>query len=455
MNRSPFDARTSVHSICFSICLLASSVITLLPIQGDSKTSNKPKPKPTQVAIAIPAYAAGPCDASDVLNLIAKDGPMNKAPKHANDLLKARIAECNAIIDKYLRALPTPMPTPSALITKFAGLPALPAPTGAPTSPPGCRPLLGKPELMQTYATLDYCAGWITRYVASPTPGTTPTPAPIVFHTLAPHTAGTWLKTVYVLALASDAPSSAQISLQLANELRNRHKPLMAKDLYLPEQDVQYQIVAAPAWTLAQYQQQCFADPSTAGAVVVTQPGTQSSAWNALLSASWTAVGFQTLTLDCEPTNTSYINNAAYITSVSNVNTATARRYGFSLASALAVLEGFLVFHPTHTDTYTVATPNPLPTAPAAYKTQYTTSSNQQGAGVVAAAGVAALTPLSQTTLFQGPGPDAQFAKAVQGNVLKQVLPDLFGKCTPRTPGSAAPGSGSIPQADQCTWFTP
>lgn len=452
MIRRTFSTRTRWAGLV--ACLTTSFVVSVFPVHADPKTASSP--------VEIPTYPQGPCDPSDVLGLIGKDGQLHSAPKHATLMINARIDECTVIIEKYIAALPTMAPNSVPIITQkfYPSLPALTTPTPRPTSPPECKPFDRKqlPTLVQAYAVLDYCYGWISRYVSSPAPAPSPTPQPIVFHTPPAGATSVWRKNIYILALASDAPTSAQLSLQLTNELRTRYSSAAARDLYIAERSVEYGVIAEPTWTLSQFQQQCFSDSSTAGAIVATQPGSKSASWNALLGASWTAVGFQTLVLDCEPTNTSYVNNAAYITWVSQVNTATARRYSFSLASALAILESFLVFHPTHSDTYAVATPNPLPSPPASYKTGYTTSSNQQGSGVIAAAGVAALTPLSQTSIGQGLSLDAQMAKAIQRDIITHVLPDMFDHCKwdaqsshPTTTMTSIP---TLPSADQCKWFS-
>jgi hypothetical protein len=72
---------------------------------------------------------------------------------------------------------------------------------------------------MQLYSALGYCIGWIANNVPSPS-ASTPTPQPVGFHTPFPGTNDTWTKVVYAMALASDSNVAAQISLQLANNLR-------------------------------------------------------------------------------------------------------------------------------------------------------------------------------------------------------------------------------------------
>ena len=218
---------------------------------------------------------------------------------------------------------------------------------------------------------------------------------------------------------------------------------LPVKDIY-SNRVVRYAVVAAPTWNLAQYQQQCFNDPSTSGAIVAVQPGTQTSSFNLLFQASWTALNVQLMVLDCEPTNTAYINNAAYITWLSHVRTGTGRRYSFNLATALGLLGGYLALESARTTTSTVTKPHPTPVPGSSYESQYTIGNNQ-GSGAVGVVGVAALTPLS--ALGQGPSTDAQTAGAM-AKVLPRLIDDLMWTCTKDKPGYT-----SFPEP-QCQWFT-
>ena len=52
-----------------------------------------------------------PCEISDVLGIIGKDGVMAEAPKHAAALISARLAACSEVISKYLAGLPTQAPS--------------------------------------------------------------------------------------------------------------------------------------------------------------------------------------------------------------------------------------------------------------------------------------------------------------------------------------------------------
>jgi hypothetical protein len=117
----------------------------------------------------------------------------------------------------------------------------------------------------------------------------------------------------------------------------------------------------------------------------------------------------------------------------------------------LGILAGVLAVHPTRTTTYTVSTPNPLPPG-TTYESGYTSGTNQ-GVGVVAAAGVAGLTPLASTNVGQGPGGDAQLAGAM-ARVLPELLQDLLKPCKDgRWDPSALPFTPIEPFATQCRWF--
>jgi hypothetical protein len=404
--------------------------------------------KPAKAApLEPPYYASATCDTAEVLSLIGKDGLLQKAPRHAAILLQRRIMACQDVIGKYIAAL-TPAP-PSGVAINPSPLPALPPPAPQISTPPGCTALIpGTSSLsydpLRLYSALTYCTNWIARNIPSPAPST-PTPRPIAFHTPYPGSTDPWVKVVYVLAQAADAPTSAQLALQLANNLRSpaMHVSGLSKDIY-SNRPVKYIVVAAPGWTLAQYQQQCFNDPSTSGAIVAVQPGTQSSSFNLLFQVSWTALNVQLMVLDCEPTNTAYMNNAAYITWLSHVRTGTGRRYSFNLATALGLLGGYLALQSAETTTYTVRKPHPTPSPGATYESEYTVGSNQ-GVGANGVVAVAGLTPLS--ALGQGSNVDAQTAGAM-ASVLQKLIDDLLWTCEKDKPGYT-----SFPEP-QCQWFT-
>jgi hypothetical protein len=401
--------------------------------------------------ITGPYYAAATCDTAELLSLVGKDGLMQKAPRHAAILIQQRIAACQDIINKYLAALP---PAPGAIAQNPSPLPALPTPMPQMTAPAGCTALKpggtfdeGDPKSydpLRLYSALTYCTNWIARTIPSPSPAVTPTPRPLAVHTPYPGSSDPWIKTVYILGLAADPPTSAQIALQLANNLRSpgmqSHDP--KKDIY-SNRLVKYAVVAAPAWTLAQYQQQCFNDPSTSGAIVAVQPGTQSSSFNLLFQVSWSALNIQLMVLDCEPTNTAYVNNAAYITWLSHVRTGVGRRYSFNLATALGLLGGYLALQSSDTVTYTYTKPHPTPAPGGSYESEKMVATNQ-GAGAAGVTGVAALTPLS--ALGQGSNVDAQTAGAL-ARVLPKLINDLLWTCN-----TDKPGYTTFPEP-QCQWF--
>ncbi len=407
-----------------------------------------------QSTAPIIPYVSAACDASDALALIGKDGMMQKAPRHAAMMFQARIATCKQIIEKYIDGLPPEAPS----IANFpAGMAALPTPTPRLKVPPGCSTSVnggGAPsyDLPQLYSALTFCTSWISRYIPSPTPAT---PQPIALHSRGTQSGETWTKIIYVMATASDPSMSAQVALQFANDLRSiRLQPsppsggavAQLRDVYTGS-PVKYIIMAEPTWTVQQYQQQCYSDPSTAGAIIAVQPGTQSSSFNLLYSTSWTALSLQAMIVDCEPTNTAYTNGASYIVHLSHVRTGTGKRVSFSLSTALGLLAGILAVHPTHSSTYAVVAPSPLPSPGGSYQTGYSVGTNQ-GLGAAAAAGVAALTPLASTNFGQGANVDAQVAGGM-AKALPELIDDLM---TPCNYNDDEPNS-SIPMP-QCQWFS-
>lgn len=311
---------------------------------------------------------------------------------------------------------------------------------------------------MQQYAALAYCSGWITRNVSAQSPTPSPTPVPLAVHDAAPKT-GVVSQAIYVLALATDAPTSAQISLQLADDLRNQKFSACRSNgcpvnPYL-QKAVHYEVIAEPTWTIAQYQQQCLADSTTAGAIVVLPPGIQSAAYNAVFSASWSALSLQAFVLDCEPTNTAYVNNAAYITYVTHIRTATGHRYSLSLATLLAGISGYLALHPPKQEAFALVSPYPVLPPGSYLNTGYTTNANTGGAAAVAAA--AAIGSIASTNLGQNGGPDvsAQVAGAM-AKVLPNLLEDLMAPCYPASKQEQRKKLEWIETstwATQCRWF--
>lgn len=433
-------ARSLAYLLCTGIAVAA------VGLNGRSATPT------TRIKQPAAQIYAGACDATDVLQVLGKGGLAQKpSPPHADVLFVwGRIATCKSIIYRYIA---TQAPAGRIIAHSAPGLPPLPPPQPSTTPPPGCsvsEPGTKKPsyDLLGLYSALTFCNKWIAANI----PSASPTPQPVGFHSPYPGSLDPWTKPIYVLALASDAPTSAQLSLQLANDLRSPkmhpevevgYTPSPSPDIYSDRAD-RFVVIAAPTWTLSQYQQQCFNDPSTAGAVVAVQPGTQSSSWNFALQASWTALSVQLMVLDCEPTNSAYVNNAAYITYVSHVRTRTGRRYSFNLSTALGLLGGYLALQSNTTKTFTAATP-PAPPYNKFAESQYTIS-NIQGTGAGAAVAVAGLSPLS--AIGQGNNNiDAQTAGAI-APVLLVLIDDLMWTCT-----KPLPGGTSFPEP-QCRWFS-
>ena len=434
-----------------ALLVFALSVGTFASL-GPSEAIATKVQKPATKSTTPPAgfYALGPCDASDIGVILGSSGPFKNAPVHATALINARIAACASIISFFQTASAAQTPAPPVVIANSV---LSPIPTAPPTpSPPSQCTGKGSDainEPTRAYAILFSCQSWIARYVSSPAPSSTLTPQPLVFRTPKPtDSSAIWKKTVYVLALASDAPTSTQLAHKLARELQDpQYRKPQTDDLYVnaPVRKVEYQVLAEPLWTIANYQQQCFSDSSTAGAIVILPPSTQTASWNLLLAASWTAVGIQAMVLDCEPMNTSYVYNQSYVTWISEIDTATGRRYSLSLATALSGLAAYQALNPARNYSVAIVTPSPLPTSGSSYPTGYTTNA-QTANGFIAAAGVAALTPLSSTNIGQGVGttPDATTAAAI-AQAVKILLPQLARSCSnyQRTGLSAT----------QCDWF--
>jgi hypothetical protein len=418
--------RSLFFAVFAALCALA---VTSAGLAG---TAPKPHAKDTPPPANF--YEAGGCDTSDLLTSLIggvdKTKVFYQAPAHAARLIEARISTCHEIILNWRNSVgPAP---PPVVIVNPSSLPAL---LSLPKD--HCRPVTTN-DPMRAYAMLEYCVTWVNRYV--PATLGTPTPAPIVAPT-PPDRVTTWNKYIYVLALATDAPTSAQMAYRLRDALAVRPDP--PSDAYT-ERPVQLALVAEPTWTLAMYQQQCFADSSTAGAIVALPPGSQGNTWNAIIQATWTTVAWQTLVLDCEPTNTSYVNNAAFIRWASGVASGKTTAYSVPLASALGVLAGVLALTPARNVTYAVASPMPSPQPGHAYQTGYTTSSNSSLAGTAAAVGLAALNPLSTVSLGQGAEADGQVAAAIAKTV-PGVARELTAPCATTAPATPPPV--------QCGWL--
>lgn len=362
------------------------------------------------------------------------------------------IGACKSAINRYLAGLPPP----AVLARNPPGLPALQAPSPNPTFPAGCSSAVPRTSdknyvSVALYSALTFCVKWIANNAPSAS-SSTPTPQPIAFHTPFPGSTLPWTKVIYVLGLASDPGLAAQTSLQLANNLRspNMHPDVPLGSAPTPQPDiysdrlVRYTVVAAPSWKLSDYQQQCFNDPSTAGAIVAVQPGIQSNAINAIVyGQAWTNVNLQLMIVDCEPTNTAYINNAAYILWLSHVRSGYGPRRYVNLSTLLAALAVGFAFRSTNATTFTTTKPQHIKPGQTYQSSSTVTSPGSSEA--TTALGVA--SAFSSTNIGQSPSPDGQAASAI-GNVLPQLVDDLMWTCT-----AIRPGYSEFPEP-QCAWFS-
>jgi hypothetical protein len=408
---------------------------------------------PPKVGSSRTGVSAGPCDTSDLPMLLGAHGPLASNRHAAIVVLAGRIVGCRQIISQFYAGLPTAPPI--VIHDNPTKLPAFVLPSPLPS--PDCKEVgwirrYDVADFALAFNMLGYCAQWVARNVPSPGPASisaSASPSPIPFQTPQSSLA---TKTIYVLALASDAPTSAQIALRFTDMLTQALRKKTDGDVYT-NAAVQYQVLAAPTWTVAQFQLQCASDPSTAGAVIVLPPSTDSASWNFLLVSSWTRVGMQVMIADCRPTNTSYVNSASYLTWISRVEIGTGERLSFSLSTALGLYSGILASHPQHTNTYSYPTPTPNPvtgvsgTVGSATQTGYTTGTNT-GVGYAAGVAVAALTPLASTNLGLGAGVDAQTAQGIIADVPK-LETDMLKSCPPE---GESPKVLS-PQLLQCRWF--
>jgi hypothetical protein len=424
-----------ITSFGFKILLLSLAIVIVGLGASSNAAAVKSSKKPPPQAIAI-------CDTSDVMTLLGRGGPLQHDPLDATTFIQQRIGACKSVIYKYIAGLSAP-----AIIARNPpGLPALPTPSPNPTFPAGCstQPYTNyanyKPIAL--YSALTFCIRWIAGNVPPPPSPGTPTPQPIGFHTPFPGSGDPWTKVIYVLGLASDPGVAAQLSLQLANAVRS---PKMRSDLPKPDiysdRPVLYEVAAMPTWKLADYQQQCFTDPSTAGAIVAVQPGTQSNAYNLIFGSSWTYLNLQLMVLDCEPTSAAYVNNAAYFTWLSHVKAGRGSRYYLNLSTALGVLAMVAGLQNPKTTTYKYPPHTHPPGQP--YATSYTQSTFGSTEATTAASVASAF---SSSYIFQSPSPDGQAADAIK-QVLPKLFDDLMWACA-----STPPGKTAFPQP-QCEWF--
>lgn len=428
-------------ALLFLLALAIVSITGSLP--SVARTASKAKPT---------AVTPGICSVADMVGMLGKNGALQNNKHEAIQFIQARIAECKSMINQYIAGL-SPVPV---IARNPPGLPPLSTPSPVTTAPAGCREsvqprtnkLISEPVLL--YSALTFCVNWVNKNISSPTTGT-PTPQPIAFHTPAPGSKDTWDKAIYVLALASDPLLSAQIANQLADKLRSDYmlRPAIRRgetpppipDIY-SGRVVRYNVVAAPGWTLERYQQQCFNDPSTAGAIVALQPGIASQIFSLIVNFSQTFVNMQLMVIDCEPTNTAYVNNAAYITYLSHVRTQHTHRLSGNLSTILGGVALALAFSPTTTTAYTITPKKPVP-KDTPLESGYMVATNVSNAGV-ATTGIAALG--SYSALGEQPSGEQQTQTSIT-NLLPDLIGDLLWPCT-----QLRPNESSFAQP-QCDWF--
>jgi hypothetical protein len=424
--------------LCLSALALAAEVVSA------GTTAAKTKNGPSSYTLSV-------CSTADLATMLGERGALHNQRHAMVLLLQARIAACKSAINQYIAGLSPP----SVIARNPPGLPPLPTASPLTTAPPNCKvapPGSNKSsnDPFQLYSALTYCVSWIAGNVPSPS-ASTPTPQPIGFHTPAPGSTDAWNRPVYVLSLASDPLVSAAISLKLADLLRSARMnsrlpfgvtPPPVPDIY-SDRLVRYRVLAEPTWTLAQYQQQCFSDPSTAGAIVALQPGLASALFSFFLNRSVTTVIMQLMVIDCEPTNAAYVNNAAYITYLSHVRLKQGVRWSINLSQIIGGTALYYTFTPPLTTTASFKIhPTPVPTG-SPKEIAYQTSTNLSGVGI-AAVGVAGLS--SFNALGDQPSADAQAAAAVS-NLLPELIDDVMRPCQ-----QIRPGDSSFAQP-QCEWF--
>jgi hypothetical protein len=518
LNRVTGAARKS-RLLTASICV--ASLVAALQAPA---TSGNATPSASPATRTPPPSAPQVCDISDLQPLLARGGYLHDYPEQAWKLMDHRLAGCRSMMQAYRSSLPTESPSPSssgsssspqtkkdANLGDYYDLPT-PKPSEKPTPPTSECTLPSQPKPFSTadavhaYDVLSICSQWVARYIPSAapaeSPSANPTPpglhlAPTFAPASGPQSPELEQKVVYVLALASDAPTSAQIALQLASDLQSMYPtqkqvPRVSYD----HKRVVYVPIPEPTWTLAQYQQQCFSDSTTAGAIVVLQTGTETRSWDVVVgTGSRIRVRLGAVVLDCEPTNAAYTNNAAYVTWISPVVAQSSGGFlggftGFPLNSLVAVAAGILAFQPSRTENFTYATAPPQPGSTTAYETGYSTTSNS-GIGLVAGTTAAALAPVQSTTLGVSPGTDQLTADSVKNDLLYGLIPAMHDYCynradrsdpvevppltpTPSPTSSLLPGARSTltptptptptpisaqkpspPPMTQCAWFGP
>jgi hypothetical protein len=240
-----------------------------------------------------------------------------------------------------------------------------------------------------------------------------PTPTPLILQYLG--------KTLFVVALSSDAPTAAKISNEVALQVngggrRERLGAVFQHSSVFPE----------PTWQLADFLTQCSRDPiHTAGALIIMPPVVQSATNNFLIgSSSWTSLDFFALLADCAE------NGQARVVWKSDLEYS--GRSTVASVSLLSLLVGYNALanrsgssSTTTTTTFPTApatpTPSPFPvpapTAPPPFVSSQTqsTTSNTNGNSNIGLVGTALASALGNTSSAGvTSGPDYQILLATQ-----------------------------------------
>ncbi len=227
---------------------------------------------------------------------------------------------------------------------------------------------------------------------ATPVPTPTPSPTPLILNYAQ--------RTIFVVALATDAPTAAKISNEVALQMNGfgakDRGPHPFTNPFFPE----------PGWQLADYLTQCSRDRSTAGALIIMPPVVRSATNNFLIgSAAFTSVDFFAVLADCDEhgqANVLWKSDREY----SGKGNATS-------VSLLSLLVGYnaIANHSGSSQTQTTvtyptapptATPSPLPavsTPPPSYVSSQvnSTTSNTNGNSNLGLVGAALATALGNT----------------------------------------------------------
>lgn len=125
-----------------------------------------------------------------------------------------------------------------------------------------------------------------------------------------------------------------------------------------------YQIVAAPAWGIADYLRQCAQDGSTKGAVIALQPSIGNGLDNYLIfNQGWTLLQLQAVVTKCDQKEAKQAKMT--VSWISDVIEGRGARGNVPLLPLAAIVAALNALHPPFTTTTTVkrtvAAPSPLP----------------------------------------------------------------------------------------------